>query len=122
MRYVYISLVLVAVLVLIWISTAAKDDGTPEGRGETLLASNCARCHAIGRAGSSPHAQAPPFRALGQRYDIDNLAEALAEGLSTGHPDMPEFVFGVADVSAILAYLHSIQAPGTERTRNRSTK
>jgi hypothetical protein len=51
---------------------------------------------------------------LGQRYSIDALAEALAEGLSTGHPDMPEFVFDISDVGAILAYLQSIQvAPST---------
>jgi mono/diheme cytochrome c family protein len=34
---------------------------------------------------------------LGQRYSIDPLAEALAEGLYTGHPDMPEFVFEISD-------------------------
>jgi cytochrome c len=37
------------------------------------------------------------------------LAEALAEGLSSGHPDMPEFRFEIDDVDAILAYLESIQ-------------
>jgi len=37
--------------------------------------------------------------------------EALAEGLSVGHPDMPEFVFEVEDGGAILAYLRSIQEP-----------
>jgi hypothetical protein len=37
------------------------------------------------------------------------LAEALAEGFSVGHPDMPEFTFDSGDVGAILAYLKSIQ-------------
>ena len=40
---------------------------------------------------------------------IEGLAEALAEGLSTGHPDMPEFVFAAEDVGAIIDYLQSIQ-------------
>ena len=40
---------------------------------------------------------------------MDGLAEALAEGLSVGHPDMPEFVFEPDQVAAILAYLKSIQ-------------
>jgi hypothetical protein len=40
---------------------------------------------------------------------IDELAESLAEGLSVGHPDMPEFVFEPDDITAILAYLNSIQ-------------
>jgi cytochrome c len=37
------------------------------------------------------------------------LAEALAEGLSVGHPDMPELVFEPDQIAAILAYLKSIQ-------------
>ena len=80
-----------------------------EKRGEALLAANCARCHAIGRTGSSPHPDAPPFRELSRKYPIDGLAEALAEGIFVGHPDMPEFVFEADDVGAILAYLASIQ-------------
>jgi cytochrome c len=84
-------------------------DGALERRGQELLSTNCARCHAIGRTGQSTHPEAPPFRTLGSRYPIDALAEALAEGLSSGHPDMPEFRFEVPDVDAILAYLNSIQ-------------
>jgi hypothetical protein len=52
---------------------------------------------------------APPFRTLARKYPIDELAESLAEGLSVGHPDMPEFVFEPDDIIAILAYLNSIQ-------------
>jgi hypothetical protein len=52
---------------------------------------------------------APLFRTLSQRYEIDGLAEALAEGISVGHPDMPEFTFEAEDAGAILAYLKSIQ-------------
>jgi mono/diheme cytochrome c family protein len=78
-------------------------------RGKALVTNHCSRCHAVERTGASSHPQAPPFRTLSRRYPIDALAEALGEGLSTGHPDMPEFVFEVADVGAILAYLQSIQ-------------
>jgi cytochrome c len=77
----------------------------PDAPGEH----DCSRCHAIDRTGASPHPEAPPFRTLGTRYPIESLAEALAEGLVTGHPDMPEFMFKVQDVGAILAYLNSIQ-------------
>jgi len=87
----------------------AQETTTPARRGEFLLATNCARCHAVGRAGTSPHPAAPPFRTLSRRYKIEGLAEALAEGLSTGHPDMPEFVFAPEDVGAIIQYLQSIQ-------------
>jgi len=116
MRYMVASLLLVVLVVVAWISTAAKSDEPLTARGQQLLATNCARCHAIGRTGNSTHPEAPPFRTLNRRYPIDNLAEALAEGLSTGHPDMPEFVFKVADIGAILAYLRSIQSPATAPT------
>jgi cytochrome c len=91
------------------LSAFAQETAAIERRGEALLAARCARCHAIGRTGASPHPDAPLFRALSRRYSIDGLAEALAEGLSVGHPDMPEFVFDSDEVGAILAYLRSIQ-------------
>jgi cytochrome c len=78
-------------------------------RGEALMARLCAGCHAIGRTGTSPHVQAPPFRLLGRRYPIESLEEALGEGIVSGHPDMPEFKFSAADVGAVVAYLKSIQ-------------
>ena len=87
----------------------AQDATEIHKRGEALLAKNCARCHAIGRTGASTHAEAPPFRTLSKKYPIESLAESLAEGLFTGHPDMPEFTFEAADVGAILDYLTSIQ-------------
>ena len=87
----------------------AQEATTPTARGELLLTTNCARCHAVGRTGTSPHMAAPPFRTLSRKYKIEGLAEALAEGLSTGHPDMPEFVFPSEDVGAIIDYLQSIQ-------------
>jgi cytochrome c len=89
------------------------DQGTTEsnleGRGKELLDARCAHCHAIARTGESPHSAAPPFRTLARKYPIDELAESLAEGRSVGHPDMPEFVFEPDDITAILAYLNSIQ-------------
>jgi cytochrome c len=87
----------------------AQEGTTPAKRGEALLTTNCSRCHAIGRTGASPHPAAPPFRTLSRKYKIESLAEALAEGLSTGHPDMPEFVFEPDEVGAIVDYLVSIQ-------------
>lgn len=78
-------------------------------RGEALLTRNCAQCHAVGRSGASARADAPALRTLGRRYRIETLEEALAEGLISGHPDMPEFSFGADDVGAIIAYLKAIQ-------------
>jgi mono/diheme cytochrome c family protein len=80
-----------------------------EKRGEELLRTECARCHAIGRTGASPNPEAPAFRQLSHKYAIEGLAEALAEGISVGHAEMPEFVFDPDEVAAIIAYLKSIQ-------------
>ena len=71
----------------------------------------------IGKEGDSPHAEAPPFRTLSSKYPVEDLAESLAEGIVSGHPEMPIFVFEPQDVAAIIDYLESIQdvpsaAPG----------
>ena len=87
----------------------AIDEKALERRGEALLNKNCASCHAVGRTGASPHPEAPAFRTLGQRYPVDSLEESLAEGIISGHSDMPEFTFAAPDVGAIIAYLESIQ-------------
>lgn len=106
-HFLFAGLAIVGVMTIA--SVFAQDDATLEKRGGSLLTTNCSRCHAIGRAGASPHSAAPPFRTLSGKYPIERLAEALAEGLSVGHPDMPEFVFESDEIAAILAYLKSIQ-------------
>ncbi len=55
-------------------------------------------------------AAAPAFRDLNRNYPLDNLGEALAEGILTGHPAMPEFQFAPEDINAILRYLESVQS------------
>lgn len=98
---------LAAAIVLLAAPAVAQD----VKQGETLLARDCGRCHAVGRAGDSPRKDAPMFRSLGKRYPIESLEEALGEGIMSGHPDMPEFKFEAGDVGAIIAYLKSIQQP-----------
>ncbi|WP_027314700.1 c-type cytochrome [Microvirga flocculans] len=78
-------------------------------RGFTFAQTNCAQCHAIGRVGESPIPEAPPFRTLHTRYPIEDLAESLAEGITTGHPSMPQFQLDPAQINDLLAYLNSIQ-------------
>jgi len=78
-------------------------------QGGALLQKHCGSCHATGRTDVSRDKGAPAFRTLGQRYPIDSLEEALAEGILSGHPDMPEFSFDADEVGAIIAYLKSIQ-------------
>src|SRR3990172_1255570 len=86
-------------------------------KGEVLVRENCSRCHAVGTEGDSPHPDAPPFRTLSTKYPVEDLSESLAEGIVSGHPDMPIFVFSPHDVAAIIEFLQSIQdqpAPAEE--------
>lgn len=100
-------LCLIAGLLVTATTAAAQSDLRPRGR--ILVQRHCANCHSVTRSGDSPNRAAPPFRELNQRYHIDELGEALAEGILTGHPAMPQFAFPPKDVKAILTYLRSIQ-------------
>ena len=86
---------------------AAWDAGVERGR--TFARTNCAGCHAVERVGSSPHDEAPAFRELHKRYDVDDLGEAFAEGITTGHPGMPEFKFDTAQITDLLAFMKSLE-------------
>ena len=71
--------------------TPAAAASPQEQRGKTFALNNCAKCHSIDKVSPSPLKIAPPFRTLHKRYPIETLSEALAEGISTGHPTMPAF-------------------------------
>ena len=86
-----------------------KTGDSPAATGYGILRKNCARCHAIATTGDSPLAKAPPFRDVTKRYDPSNLEEALAEGIVTGHNEMPEFAFEPDRITAITAYLSTLQ-------------
>jgi mono/diheme cytochrome c family protein len=83
--------------------------GELEDQGKALLTRFCAPCHASGETGASPHPGAPPFRSIGDRYDIDELTERMTEQLISTHPDMPDFKFSRQQANAVRSYLHSIQ-------------
>lgn len=87
---------------------AACSEAPVSDAGKAALESRCSRCHAIGLDDTSKHAEAPPFREVVRRYPPENLAEALAEGIQTGHPDMPEFVMDPDEIGAVIAYLESL--------------
>ena len=80
-----------------------------EQRGKTFALNNCAKCHAIDKVSPSPLKIAPPFRTLHKRYPIETLGEALAEGISTGHPTMPEFRLEPDQIGDLLAYLKTLE-------------
>ena len=80
-----------------------------EQRGKTFALNNCARCHSIDKVTQSPLKVAPPFRTLHLRYPIDTIAEALAEGISTGHPTMPVFQLDPDQIHDLLSYMKTLK-------------
>jgi len=80
-----------------------------ELRGRTFAKTNCSRCHSIDRHTESPLAIAPPFRTLHKKYPLDTLAEALAEGIDTGHPTMPMFTLEPDQINDLLSFLKSLE-------------
>ncbi|HET9535351.1 MAG TPA: cytochrome c [Mesorhizobium sp.] len=95
--------------IALFLLTPALAASPSEQRGKTFALTNCARCHAIDRASSSPLKIAPPFRTLHTRYPVETLAEALAEGIQTGHPTMPEFRLDPDQIHDLLSYLKTLE-------------
>ena len=100
---------ILGLLSLVVLSSLVSGQQSALERGRAIAERECARCHAIGRRGQSPHAKAPLFRELPKRYPVEHLAEALAEGIVVGHSDMPEFVFEPDDIEGLLAYMASLE-------------
>jgi cytochrome c len=89
-------------------TAAAATEGQIQ-RGKNFVGANCATCHAVGRNGASPLAIAPAFRDLHTHYPVEDLGEALAEGITTGHPTMPEFQLEPDQIVDVVAYLKSLE-------------
>jgi mono/diheme cytochrome c family protein len=77
--------------------------------GLRIAERECGACHAVRATGESPYPGAPPLRRLSGRVSLAALETDFAEGISMGHPDMPQFQFDLDGVDALLAYLTSIQ-------------
>lgn len=92
---------------LIAVESAIAQDTDLVTRGRDIAA-RCARCHAVETVDVSPQAITPPFRELWRRYPIAMLVEAAKSGTIEGHDEMPEFVFDDVDMTALLAYIDSL--------------
>ena len=90
-------------------SPALARDVNQVEAGKKLAELHCSRCHAIGGSDNSLMEGAPPFRDLKLRYTVDDLAESLAEGIMTSHPQMPVFTFSPEEIDDLLAYLDSLE-------------
>jgi mono/diheme cytochrome c family protein len=104
------------ILTLAAIAASGPASAASVEHGRALAATSCGACHAIDRSGASPNPKAPPFRTLGQSYPVEDLEESLAEGIVTGHRQMPQFQFSPSDVEDLVAFLKSLQ-PGAPSPR-----
>jgi len=101
---------LVCLFVLVLGDAALAGGSGDFAHGRQIAEENCSRCHAVGPEGESPLDPAPPFRTLGDRWPPSYLAEALAEGIVVGHPEMPEFEFSETEIDDLIAYLESLNS------------
>src|SRR5690349_6922932 len=104
-----LGLALRSIIIAALLATPALAASKAEQRGKAFARANCARCHAIDRTSASRLRIAPPIRTLHQRYPIENLGEALAEGISTGHADMPVFELTPNQIHDLLSYLKTLE-------------
>jgi len=95
------------VIVMLQSNIAMADSDVEKGR--MFAEKNCGKCHALGLDGESPHEAAPAFRTFGEKWPVESLAESLAEGIVTGHADMPEFVLTPEEIGDFLGYLRSLE-------------
>jgi cytochrome c len=108
---------LVSAAAMFVLASAANAAERPQSPGKRIAQAYCSGCHAIGRSGASPLADAPPMRELGRRGDLmDLLSEGMIttpgvqeEGERRRHPRMPAAPLDEAQLSDLLAYLRSIQ-------------
>lgn len=109
-RTAYVAGAIAAALAFLCVPARSEQPLSPEAeRGFAIVQAHCARCHAVERFGNSPLRTAPPFRTLHKRYPVETLEESLAEGIITGHPEMPEFSFDSGQVGDVIAYLKSLE-------------
>lgn len=94
-------------LILTATSPSAQEENLV-AKGRTFAESYCAGCHAVGLTGDSPHAEAPPFRIVAAKYPLEDLEEALAEGIVTGHPDMPAIELDPPNIEVLIEYLYTL--------------
>lgn len=99
-----------ALLILASLALAGPALAAPDTAAGRRIAQRCKTCHSVGVKGASPNPAAPPFRALAQKYPLENLQEGLTEGLIVGHAEgMPRVKLTPKQVDDFLRYLAAIQ-------------
>jgi cytochrome c len=99
-----------AVIAFSILTFAAPCHSEPSAQaGKAFALANCSHCHSIDKSTPSSLAIAPPFRTLHVRYPVESLEEALAEGIMTGHPSMPEFKLDPGQIGDFISFLKTLE-------------
>lgn len=77
--------------------------------GSLLAHEKCSACHAVERGRESPVSTAPAFASIGEKYADASLVLILSEGIATGHPSMPRWMFTVREAKDLLAYIRTLR-------------
>lgn len=104
-----LTFVLLLIAFVSFATSASAASAPSVRRGKAFAVANCSQCHSIDLHTRSRLKSAPPFRTLHKRYPVETLGDALSEGLSIGHPRMPEFRLGPAEVPDFIAFLKSLE-------------
>jgi cytochrome c len=104
-----IGAMIAAALLALQLSGLMPASAANVAQGRRLASLYCAKCHAIDKVSPSPLTIAPPFRTLHERYPVETLQEALAEGIVVGHPTMPQFRFEPDQIGDFLAFLKTLE-------------
>ena len=101
---------MIAVLALA--ACASMADGrvpsSAAARGRAAAERQCAQCHAIGAAGESPRASAPPFRQIRMRYAGVSLERELEAITQVGHYEMRQTPIGATDIKDLTTYIEGL--------------
>ena len=83
--------------------------------GRAFAQASCAECHAIGRDGTSPNANAPPFPAIVNQEGL--TAQTLSFWLRGAHnyPSEMDFYLGAQDVDKLVSYMLTLKDPHYRR-------
>jgi len=88
--------------------------------GRRIAERACGECHAIGRSGASPLADAPPFRNLHRQFDVARFPLAFEAGMLVGHPRMPKVELDEDELAYLTAFLVSFSRPASPQCEERS--
>ncbi|MBC08259.1 cytochrome c [Thalassospira sp.] len=89
--------------------------------GQSIAEQTCLRCHTKFEGDPLPDPNvttAPALASFGQRWPLENLEEALAEGITVSHDNMtmPEFSFTPETIADLLSYMEQLTTEANQQT------